>query len=101
MTLSFPTLRSADLAGGQPMVFALGDDNRVDEFDVERPADVAQEFGDANVAVARGRVTAWMIMDQQDSRRVQFEARALGEALRWEVSRGGQDRKSTRLNSSP
>src|SRR3546814_9024394 len=60
-------------AGGQPMVFALGDDNMVDEFDVERPADVAQEFGDANVAVARGRVTAWMIMDQQDSRRVQFE----------------------------
>src|SRR3546814_13660163 len=60
-------------AGGQPMVFALGDDNMVDEFDVERPADVAQAFGDANVAVARGRVTAWMIMDQQASRRVQFE----------------------------
>src|SRR3546814_15636873 len=60
-------------AGGQPMVFALGDDNMVDEFDVERPADVAQEFGDANVTVARGRVTAWMIMDQQDRRRVQLE----------------------------
>src|SRR3546814_2077956 len=55
------------------MVFALGDDKRVDEVDVERPADVEQEFGDANVAVALGRFTAWMIMDQQDSRRVQFE----------------------------
>ncbi|MDR7181688.1 hypothetical protein OVY29_14995 [Sphingopyxis sp. SE2] len=55
------------------MVLALGDDNMVDEFDVERPADAPQEVGDANIAVARGRVTAWMIMDQQDSRRVQFE----------------------------
>ncbi|MEQ8310599.1 MAG: hypothetical protein RIA72_07880 [Sphingopyxis sp.] len=45
----------------------------VDEFDVERPADVAQLFGHANIAVARSRITAWMIVNQQDSRRVQFE----------------------------
>src|SRR3546814_12697536 len=101
---------------------SLGDDNMVDEYDVGRPADVAQECGDANVAVARGRVTAWMIMDQQDSRRVQFERAPKNRAgikcqlpnramlhllVGDEPARRVQqqhaknlDRKSTRLNSS-
>src|SRR3546814_11895700 len=33
-------------AGGQPMDFALGDDHMVVEFDVARPADFRQAWGD-------------------------------------------------------
>src|SRR3546814_13268267 len=47
-------------AGGQPMVLALGAENMVDEYAVERPAELAQDVGNVNVAVSRGRVTAWM-----------------------------------------
>ena len=46
-----------------------GNDNVIEHFDPQQPAGLGQLFGDAMIFAARSRITAGMIVHQQDCRR--------------------------------
>src|SRR3546814_11311568 len=77
-----------DMVGG-----SRSDDDMIKYFHVERPANLIELAGDRDILIARARVAARMIVDENDRSGIEFER----APERWEEGRVGKGGGS-RLN---
>lgn len=58
------------------MRIGSGHHDMIDDLDVERPADLIEVLCCRDIVFARRRISAWMIMDEDDAGRIMFERAA-------------------------